>query len=94
MVFVPVLDILLLLIFIIILFQFQQSEGLDVLVPYIDYTLVKETIQVVCQMLQLLVLVIIVERKYWHSIVYVEGEAQAAVVDYEHFFQTSVFKNS
>ena len=76
------LGIIILLIFIIIFFQLQQPESLDVLVPDIDDALVKQTVQVVGQMFQLLVLVIVVKWEYRHTVVDVESKAQAAVVDY------------
>ena len=41
-------------------------------------------------MLQFLIVLVIEEGQDWYSVVDVEGEAKAAVVDYQDVFQVSV----
>jgi len=53
-----------------------------------------EAAQVVGQVLQLFILVIVIEWKYWDAVVDVEGKTEAAVVNYQDIFQVTILENA
>jgi len=44
--------------------------------------------------LQLFILVIVIEWKYWDAVVDVEGKTEAAVVNYQDIFQVTILENA
>ena len=45
-----------------------------------------ETVEIISQVLQLLILVILIKWKYWDAVVDVEGKAEATVVNDQNIF--------